>query len=642
MPFPPSPFSDLLQRPFAHRALWSWSLLLLVAVVMVRLTWISDDAAITFRSVLNLTHGYGPNFNLDERVQSYTHPLWFLLLTLGQLLLKNIFYSAILLSWVGSLAALWLLLRLRPEFTLWSLAAVLGLLFSQAFMDYTTSGLEGPLAFLLLALFVHCYLRPGRYREILLVLLASLCYLTRPDLILLVAPAVAVALYQQRRRPAAVVAALLLGGLPLLLWTLFSLIYYGLPLPNTAYAKLNNGVPQGELLLQGVRYLLDSLQRDPLTLTLLLFGCGYALRQRDGLNRLLALGVALYLFYIVQIGGDFMSGRFFAVPLFVVALLLARQPAATGLRAVPLLLLVVVVGLAAERTPLTASFATEVAAVDWQDGILDERVFYFADHGLVSQGRWQFSEPLPWVRRGESSGQLAEIEGICGGLGYRGLRQGPLVHIIDICALSDPLLARIPPNYHPNWRIGHFHRPVPVGYAETLLTGQNQIQPPEMAAAYAQVRLLTRGPLFTAERWRAIVQINLFGLDLPAPSPPSPVRELQQAAVSSPLPEGSARDAAGSYPFQSGEVLHIDLGGRQHAPRLELGLSGNHRYILEFYHQGRYSGQMILEPLSGQSTLSNRSLTVPLGVMLRGYDKVRLQGKGGDGYYSLGHLRLLP
>jgi hypothetical protein len=45
------------------------------AVILFRTAWISDDAAITLRTVLNVTHGFGLTFNIAERVQTYTHPL---------------------------------------------------------------------------------------------------------------------------------------------------------------------------------------------------------------------------------------------------------------------------------------------------------------------------------------------------------------------------------------------------------------------------------------------------------------------------------------------------------------------------------------------------------------------------------------
>ena len=49
--------------------------------VVIRTAWLSDDAYITFRVVENFVHGFGPVYNLGERVQAYTHPLWFFLIS---------------------------------------------------------------------------------------------------------------------------------------------------------------------------------------------------------------------------------------------------------------------------------------------------------------------------------------------------------------------------------------------------------------------------------------------------------------------------------------------------------------------------------------------------------------------------------
>ena len=51
----------------------------IVLAATVRLAWITDDALITLRTALNLTHGWGPGYNASESVQAYTHPLWFVL-----------------------------------------------------------------------------------------------------------------------------------------------------------------------------------------------------------------------------------------------------------------------------------------------------------------------------------------------------------------------------------------------------------------------------------------------------------------------------------------------------------------------------------------------------------------------------------
>ena len=57
-------------------------LCLVFMAVLLRTAWLGDDAFITFRTVMNVTHGHGLTFNIAERVQSYTHPLW---LTRGRL-----------------------------------------------------------------------------------------------------------------------------------------------------------------------------------------------------------------------------------------------------------------------------------------------------------------------------------------------------------------------------------------------------------------------------------------------------------------------------------------------------------------------------------------------------------------------------
>ncbi|MDP7573157.1 MAG: hypothetical protein QF391_16270, partial [Myxococcota bacterium] len=47
-----------------------------VLSVVIAQAWVSDDAFITFRVIDNFVHGYGLRWNVDERVEVYTHPLW--------------------------------------------------------------------------------------------------------------------------------------------------------------------------------------------------------------------------------------------------------------------------------------------------------------------------------------------------------------------------------------------------------------------------------------------------------------------------------------------------------------------------------------------------------------------------------------
>ena len=150
----------------------------------------------------------------------------------------------------------------------------------------------------------------------------------RLDALLLVAPAVGVFLASgDRRHLRSRLLGFALGGSPLVFWELFSLFYYGFPFPNTAYAKLLTGVPKTDLMLQGLRYLADSLTRDPLTLVTLAAALGVAFTgPRDARPRRLAMaaGIALYLLYIIWIGGDFKpTGRFIlpVLPLLCIVLI---------------------------------------------------------------------------------------------------------------------------------------------------------------------------------------------------------------------------------------------------------------------------------------------------------------------------------
>ena len=56
-------------------------LVMLFVMIVARNAWVSDDAYITFRSIENVRAGYGLGYNVNVRVQAFTHPLWMLLLS---------------------------------------------------------------------------------------------------------------------------------------------------------------------------------------------------------------------------------------------------------------------------------------------------------------------------------------------------------------------------------------------------------------------------------------------------------------------------------------------------------------------------------------------------------------------------------
>jgi arabinofuranosyltransferase len=513
----------MTRKPLLGLALLAFTLLFL------RTAWVGDDVYITLRTVDNFVHGYGLTWNVAERVQAYTHPLWMFALTALYLPTHDAYLTALLASFLASVLTLWLAAR-RDGF---AALGVLTLLLSKAFMDYSASGLENPLTHLLLALFFIAFVEKGS-SPLTLAFLASLLALNRQDALLFVVPSFAYILlasslrggWSSRQSNLLVVgqiasqkplAMTALGFLPLLLWEAFSLFYYGFPFPNTYYAKLGAGIPKAELLAQGLTYFLDSLQRDPLTLTVIAAGILLTLWRGQLRERLIALGSLLYLAYVLSIGGDFMSGRFLTSSLLISVLLLMRLLRDLSPRwKYATLGTVILLGFFA--TP--PNFILDLNQPRFTDrdlvtGINDERAFYYPISGLMN---YRPGKQIPfasegWVEHGYALRERGKSVVDEKNVGFIGYFAGPAVHIVDRYALADPLLARLPAASQEKWRIGHFERDIPAGYIQTLRTGVNQIQNPNLAEYYEALSLITRGPLFSRTRLAAIWKMNTGQFD---------------------------------------------------------------------------------------------------------------------------------
>src|SRR5262245_62638486 len=88
---------DLMKGP-AARTLLVLAIAAGFAAIFVRLAWVSDDAYITLRSVENLATGNGLRWNAVDRVQTYTHPLWMLVLAAGRAIKCDLYLTAIRLG----------------------------------------------------------------------------------------------------------------------------------------------------------------------------------------------------------------------------------------------------------------------------------------------------------------------------------------------------------------------------------------------------------------------------------------------------------------------------------------------------------------------------------------------------------------
>ncbi|RMF73927.1 MAG: hypothetical protein D6744_15075, partial [Planctomycetota bacterium] len=142
-------------------------------------------------------------------------------------------------------------------------------------------------------------------------------------------------------------------------------------------------------------------------------------------------------------------------------------------------------------------------------GVSDERAYYYRHLGLLRVIlRGEGPAEHPWAQSGVRARQYPVVH--TSTIGLVGAYAGPTVYVIDENALCDPLLARLPARRDVRLRIGHMSRVIPEGYADSLRADRNLIRDPAIAALYDDVRLVTRGPIWTRQRWRAIRRL-MFG-----------------------------------------------------------------------------------------------------------------------------------
>ena len=293
--------------------------------------------------------------------------------------------------------------------------------------------------------------------------------------------------------------------LPFVTWEILSIIYYGFPFPNTAYAKLHTGIPAAKLIYRGFLYGLDSLTRDPPTLIVIGAMLAIVVLRGNWRLRWAGVGVVAYLLYTVKVGGDFMSGRFFSLP-FLAACVIVVQQVWSRRAAACLAAVCFALGLLAERPTFSAGPCFENK--NRPHYIADERGYYYQWTGLWPVFRNGGEPRGEWVAAGKALRAAGPHVVPGDSVGLTGFFAGPAVHIMDRLALCDPLLARMEIPDKDHWRVGHYERRVPAGYMETLLSGENRIQEARLRELYDVLARITRGPVWRVGRFGEIVRIN--------------------------------------------------------------------------------------------------------------------------------------
>lgn len=227
-----------LVRAIPKKSLWVFLYLIIISLVLYRAfsTWNYDDAYITYRYAANLAGGEGFVYNPGQRVLSTTTPLFTILLAAISLFWQDIPQAAIVLGVLGiSLGTLFLWdLCLQKNQPIAGYACLV--LYPTFPVLVTTIGLETPLylAFCLGAIALY-----ERRHFSWTAVWAGLACLARPDGILI--PAVLTIHYLFTRRSLPPLKPLLIFSLLVLPWLLFSINYFGTPLPAALVTKQNQG-----------------------------------------------------------------------------------------------------------------------------------------------------------------------------------------------------------------------------------------------------------------------------------------------------------------------------------------------------------------------------------------------------------------
>lgn len=491
--------------------------------IFFKIAWVTDDAYITFRSIEQLFAGNGPRWNPHERVQVFTSPLWFGYLSVFRIFSENVFVNAIAASALVFVPTLIIIRAILKDNLRWLLMMAV-LVSSIGFFDYTTSGLENPLAYLLIATWLLFFIRlfdenessarKTRALQILLIV-AGLILVVRHDLLTLILPPTVWAGWTHRREFSRRRWTILLAAAlaPLVVWSAFSLLYYGSIFPNTAFAKLMSGISRLRLLGQGAGYLWIGLKYDTVTTLVPLFASVVLLLSKRHERRALGAGIVLNLAYVVYIGGDFMLGRFLSYAFLVglIALVRFEWYGTVQRRDLAIALVASVLYMFFyPHTPVNSPVPYRNTPPHPM-GIADERGSYVRGslHRYLTVDGPVFPDHQ-WAVDGFAFSRSKEVMQERLATGYFGYWAGTDKIILDRFGLSDPLLARLPADPRRVWRIGHFGRRLPSGYLETITSGENAIEDPAIHEYYEKIRLITQGePLLASERIMTIILMNL-------------------------------------------------------------------------------------------------------------------------------------
>ncbi|MEN8223145.1 MAG: hypothetical protein ABFR36_07775 [Acidobacteriota bacterium] len=439
--------------------------------LIIKFAWMSEDALITLRHVDNFLAGHGAVFNPGERVEGYTHTLWFWLITLLRFIGVPAKGALVVPGIIFSTAALYLLFFVlgrkggRPAVNL-SGAVLIGM---SPFIDFGTSGLESSLSYLLLIIF-SIFLAGGKWKNnpFLLGLLVTSMTFTRPDFGIFLIFGVLFYLFQLYKKEIVLKQFLTFLSSPVLMlgaYEIFRMGYYGAMFPNPFFAKSGGS----SYFSQGFLYLEDLLKGSAFPLILLFMVITIFVRRsgNDFKNRIWILSAGLlYAFFVIRGGGDFMHGRFLLPGVILITVSSSgaldsffERSSFTRISAVLLSISLLIISLS--MIPVQKR-----GGKNYNHGIADERFAFYGNKIFPLDQIMEDKHIFMWKTIGNNYRYLTEkakkrIRIAYHTVGFIGYYSGPRVNVLDRLGLTDPVVARR--KIEKRGRPGH-EKSAPFGY----------------------------------------------------------------------------------------------------------------------------------------------------------------------------------
>jgi len=438
----------------------------IAVILFIQRTWVGEDAFIFFRYVDNFINGHGLVFNIGERVEGFTSPLWVFFLSLSRITTSvGLRQIAIISGLLLSLISILLILFFDNSKKIFFPIGVILLMSNSAFRDFATSGFETSLTYLLLTILALLIKKNQIWEHPFLIgLISSLLVLNRPESILftfyifIVLIVNGIILVKSKKYSIdTFISKLIYFILPVIIivggYQIFRMGYFASILPNTFYAKKGGDF----YMSQGFFYLKDFLSAYWFTFAIIFSGIVTLINSKkpfkflkiafDGEMHVFLMSL-LPLIYVLYSGGDYMHGRSLLMTFLLICIAIntvfekfITSSYKSFFYTISTLFVIFVVSIS--QIPITSSAGKQI------NGIKDER-FHFAFGYDKGKYKEYFSEEITgqfnWANRGYYYKEVSDaidmpISVVMGNIGFFGYAAEDRINVMG-SSLSDFYLSR--------------------------------------------------------------------------------------------------------------------------------------------------------------------------------------------------------